>query len=156
MHLVINKLIGPCQTIFLKHRHIVDNAIINQEIVRHFKQIKGKRDSFIMKINLEKAFDQIEWSFVKHTLTYFNFPDKAINLIMSCISTSSVAVLVNGTKTGYFEPSRGLRQGDPISAYIFILYMEVLSHNINEAMEQGKWDLIKLLEMALPYLTYFL
>lgn len=68
---------------FLKHRHATDNAIIIQEIVRQFKKMKGKKDNFIMKIDLEKDLDKIQWSFVKHTLAYFNFPNKAIILIMS-------------------------------------------------------------------------
>lgn len=80
-----------------------------------------------MKTNLEKAFDKIEWSFVKHTLEYFNFPQKTIKLITPYITNSSIAILVNGSRTDYFSPSTGLRQGDPIYLYIFILCMEVLS-----------------------------
>lgn len=103
-----------------------------------------------MKIDLEKVFDKIEWYFVKHTLQYFNFLKNIVNLIMSCICTSSTTILVKGTRTEYFAPSRGIRQGDSISPYIFILCMEVLSHNKNQQFESGKWAPIKISRHSPP------
>lgn len=69
----------------------------------------------ILKIDLEKAFDRLEWSFIKDSLFYFNFPPSLVNLIMSCTCTSSIEVIVNGRKTDVFLLSRGIRQGDPMS-----------------------------------------
>lgn len=83
--------------------------------------MKGKKGNLLLKIDLEKAFDKIEWSFIWNTLHYFNSPQNIINRIMSCIYTSSIVVLVNGTRTEYFNPSRGIHQKDPMSPYIFIL-----------------------------------
>lgn len=85
----------------------------------------------ILKIDLEKAFDKLEWSFIKDTLLFFGFPDHLSKLIMSCVTTSSIYVLVNGTKTNFFKPSRGIRQGDPMSPYLFILCMERISRGID-------------------------
>lgn len=70
----MNKIIGPYQTSFLKNMQEFDNAIIVQETIHHFQRIKGEMKSVIMKVDLEKAFDKLEYSFVKHTLEYFNFP----------------------------------------------------------------------------------
>lgn len=106
--------------------------------------MKGNKGFFLAKIDLEKAFDRIEWSFVKFTLHYFNFPNKIINIIMSCISSSKTAILINGTRTKFFNLTRGLRQGDPMSPYIFILYMEVLSHQIELSVNTRDWLPLKI------------
>lgn len=80
----------------------------------------------VIKIDLEKTYDHLEWSFVKMVLEHFGFPQEMINLIMSCISTTTTALLFNGSKLEAFQPSRGIRQGDPISPYLFLLCMEFL------------------------------
>lgn len=63
----------------------------------------------MIKIDLEKSFDKIEWSFVKFSFIYLKFPKDLINLIMSCISTTSTSLLFNGSSTDFFYPSRGIR-----------------------------------------------
>ena len=83
-----------------------------------------------LKIDLEKAFDRLEWGFIKHILSFFNFPVDWVELIMSCISTSSLLVLLNREILNYFLPSRGIGQGEPLYLYIFILYMEYLARLI--------------------------
>lgn len=71
-----------------------------------------------IKIDLEKAFDRMEWSFIKVNLMHFLFPPPLIKIIMACISSSSISILLNGGMLEPFRPSRGLRQGDPLSPYI--------------------------------------
>ncbi|XP_060210516.1 uncharacterized protein LOC132637445 [Lycium barbarum] len=71
--------------------------------------------------------------------SFFDFPPKLSKIIMSCISTSSIAVLVNGGKTTSIQPTRGIRQGDPMSPYIFILCMELLSRRIEQRVSQNDW-----------------
>jgi len=70
LRLIMDKLIGPHQTSFLKKRQPTDNAIIVQEIINHLKKMKGKLGNLIMKINLEKAFDKLEWSKIHSSLFY--------------------------------------------------------------------------------------
>lgn len=111
LHPIMDKIIEPCQTSFLKNKQASDNAIIIQKIIRNFTKMKGKKGNAIMKIDLEKTFDKLECSFIRNTFHYFNFPLNIINLVMSCICTSSFAILVNGTRTNFFSPSRGIRQG---------------------------------------------
>lgn len=84
-----------------------------------------------VKIDLEKAYDKIEWSFIREMLTLFNYPENLVKLIMSCVTLVSTSLLFNGGRLDPFLPSRGIRQGDPLSPYLFILCMEFLGHLID-------------------------
>lgn len=97
----------------------------------------------VIKLDLEKADDRLEWSFIHKVLHFFNFPPLWIKLIMSVVSSSSMPVLINGNITDTFFPSRGIRQGDPLSPYIFMLCMEYLSVQITSACENRSWSPIK-------------
>lgn len=77
-------------------------------------------------------------------LLFFKFPPNMTKLIMSCVTTSIIAVLVNDSKINFFNPNRGIRQGDPMSPYIFILCMEILSRYINHQFDIKQWIPIKI------------
>ena len=96
-----------------------------------------------MKVDLKKAYDRLEWSFVHNVLLAFRFPSNLIKIIMSCISTSSISVLVNGKALNAFYPSKGIRQGDHLSSYLFILCMEYLGNLIEEKCSKGLWCPLK-------------
>jgi len=104
--------------------------------------MKGKNANMILKIDLEKAFDRLKWPFIRDTLIFFNFLDN--KLILSCISTSSISILINGSSTDIFSPSREIRQGDPMSPYIFILCMERISRSIDWQVSRANWFPIKI------------
>ncbi|GLT95486.1 hypothetical protein SLE2022_131660 [Rubroshorea leprosula] len=135
----MDKLISPCQSSFISGRQGMDNVIILQELVYSFAKKSGKSGDMICKLDLEKAYDRLEWSFIREALIFFRFPMEIIDLIMSMVSSSSISVLVNGDKTKSFLPSRGIRQGDPLSPYLFIICMEFLSLKISTDMERGLW-----------------
>ena len=97
----------------------------------------------ILKVDLEKAYDRLEWSFVRSMLVSLGFQSDTVELILSCIFTTSASLLFNGSQIGEIFPSCGLRQGDLISPYIFILYMEFSSTLINLKCEEGSWKKIK-------------
>ncbi|GLT46105.1 hypothetical protein SLA2020_198880 [Shorea laevis] len=96
-----------------------------------------------IKIDLNKAFDSLEWDFIKNCLTHFDFPPLWIKMIMTCICTTSTTISINGSLSDEFYPSRGIRQGDPISPYIFILCMEYLSFLIEQKCNLGEWKPLK-------------
>ena len=139
----LDKLISLYQTAFIPGRIGVDNAIIVQELIHTIGRAKGNRGIMAIKIDLEKAYDKIEWSFIREMLTLFNFPENLIKLIMSCITSVSTSLLLNGGSLDPFLPSRGIRQGNPLSPYLFILCMEFLGHLIEEKCASKLWTPVK-------------
>ena len=121
----------------------VDNVIIVQEIIHTIGKTRGKMEYMALKIDLEKAYDKLEWSFVRCMLQRFKFSNILIEIIMSCITTVTTSILFNGGSLEPFEPTRGRRQGDPLSPYIFIMCMDFLSQLIQEKCEAGLWKLVK-------------
>ena len=126
----LDKLIAPCQAAFIPGRRGVDNAIIVQEIIPSMEKTKGKGGYMALKIDLEKAYDKLEWSFIRDTLLRFNLLKNLIELIMSYVSYVSTSILFNRESLDTFTPTRGIRQGDPISFYIFIMCMDYLGQLI--------------------------
>lgn len=104
----------------------VDNVVIAQEIIHTINRKKGKVGYMVVKIDLEKAYDRLEWSFICEVLYAANFPSNLIQLIMSCVSSATTLILFNGGALEPFLPSSGICQEDPLSPYLFILCMEVL------------------------------
>lgn len=86
-------IISYTQSSSLPKRRASNNAIIVQEYISHFNNMKSKQANMILRVDLEKAFDKLEWSFIKETLDFFHFPPKLSKLIMSCISGSHMSIL---------------------------------------------------------------
>ena len=140
---LLPNLISPLQTTFVPGRLGLDNMIIAQEIIHTISGKRGQVGYMAIKINLEKAYDRLEWHFVRDMLLLYKFPGSLTKLILSCLSTSSISVLLNGGKLDSFLPSRGIRQGDPLSPYLFIICMEMLGFLIDLKCDEHLWDLVK-------------
>ena len=134
---VLPRLISPAQSAFIPGRWIAENQLIVQEILHSFKKRKVKGGFVAVKLDLQKAYDRVNWSFLVKVLQQFGFCPRFIGWISKCISTVSFSILVNGSITKHFRPSRGLRQGDPLSPYLFILGQEVLSRLIDREFILG-------------------
>lgn len=104
---------------------------------------KGKKGVMTVKVDLEKAYDRVSWEFLKQTLEFARLPSELTTLIMNCVQATSMEVLWNGERTNAFKPKRGLRQGDPLSPYLFVLCMERLSQLITEAVQDRRWKPVK-------------
>ncbi|CAN1222018.1 LINE-1 retrotransposable element ORF2 protein [Linum grandiflorum] len=141
---LMKKLIGVNQTSFVLGRQISENIIILQEVVHSMRLKTGRKGVFAIKLDLAKAYDRIEWKFVEETLRRANFPENFISVTMSCISSATTQVLWNGALTEPFTPGRGLRQGCPLSPYLFTLCVERLSNLIMDSTNAGSWQPITL------------
>lgn len=84
------------------------------------------------------------WEFLKETLRDIGIGDHFQNLILNCVSTTSMRILFNGEKTDVFSPTRGIRQGDPLSPYLFVLCVERSAHCILDVVDDNRWKLIVL------------
>ena len=93
----------------------------------------------LLKLDLEKAYDRVRWDFLEDTLKAAGLSQAWVGRIMDCVSGPSMSILWNGEKSESFKPARGLRQGDPLSPYLFVLSMERLCHCIEGAVEEKKW-----------------
>ncbi|KAJ9701497.1 hypothetical protein PVL29_006726 [Vitis rotundifolia] len=132
---VVGKVVSPTQNAFVEGRQILDAALIANEAIDSL--LKGDEAGVLCKLDLEKAYDHINWDFLLTVMQKMGFGEKWAGWIRWCISTASFSVLINGSPAGFFQSTRGLRQGDPISPYLFVLGMEALSCLINRAVRGG-------------------
>ena len=99
--------------------------------------LKRNEGAILCKLDIEKAYDHVEWSFLVSVMEKMGFGEKWLRWIKWCLSTTSFFVLVNGTPSGFFQSSRGLRHGDPLSPYLFVIAMEALSCLLRRAVCGG-------------------
>ena len=138
------KLIGPAQASFIPGRLSTDNIVVVQEAVHSMRRKKGKKGWMLLKLDLEKAYDRIRWDFLEDTLNAAKLSHIWIKWIMECVMNPGMSLLWNGERTEAFTPQRGLRQGDPLSPYLFVLCMERLCHQIDFSVAKKEWKPIKL------------
>uniref|UniRef100_A0A803NTT8 Reverse transcriptase domain-containing protein n=1 Tax=Cannabis sativa TaxID=3483 RepID=A0A803NTT8_CANSA len=141
---IMEDLVSPVQPAFIPGRWIAKTSILTQELVHKIRRSKGKGGLMAIKLDMHKAYDKMEWRFLDRVLMKNGFNDKARSLIMTCVTGVSYSVLLNGSPLKKFAPLRGLRQGDPLSPFLFLLCQEVLSKLISQAEGQGRIHGIKI------------
>jgi hypothetical protein len=144
------------QSAFVEHRSIVDNVMIATEIIHHMKcKTRGKMGEVALKIDISKAYDRVDWNYVKKIMAKMGFHDQWVRWMSMCMESVHYQVLVNGESVGPIRPKRGLRQGDPLSPYLFIMCAEGLSGLIKKSEARGEIHGIKVCRGA-PLLTHLL
>ena len=133
---LLPKLISEEQTGFVPGRSILDGISIIQETIH--SALKNKDACMLLKLDIQKAYDKVDWRFLCKTLEAFGFSKQWINIIFQCISTPKISILINGTLEGFFNISRGIRQGDPISPFLFIIMAEAFGRAIKAAQKEKK------------------
>nr|GEX29514.1 hypothetical protein [Tanacetum cinerariifolium] len=129
-------LISPNQSAFVPGRSIADNMLLTQELMHNYHLDRGlPRCAF--KVGIQKAHDTVDWEFLKQVLIGFGFHTRMITWIMKCVSTTSIFISINGSLYGFFKGKRGLRQGDPLSPYLFTLIMETLTLMLQRGMRNA-------------------
>ncbi|GJW75101.1 RNA-directed DNA polymerase, eukaryota, reverse transcriptase zinc-binding domain protein, partial [Tanacetum coccineum] len=151
--LVLGDLVNEVQSAFIADRQILDGLFILNEIVQWCQS--KKKHSLVFKVDFEKAFDSVRWDYLDDILRRFSFGEKWCSWIQSCLRSSRGWVIVNGSPTEEFQFHKGLKQGDPLSPFLFILVMETLHISFQRIVNAGMFKGIMLSpSLQLSHLFY--
>ncbi|GKD45668.1 putative RNA-directed DNA polymerase, eukaryota, reverse transcriptase zinc-binding domain protein [Tanacetum coccineum] len=138
---LVHSVVSEVQTAFVKGRQITDGPLTVNEIISW--ATKNKEKLFILKVDFEKAFHSLDWEFLNHTMEQMGFTLKWRSWIQGCLNSAYGSVLINGSPTKEFKIQKGLRQGDPLSPFLFILAMEALHVSLEEAKSKNIFEGVK-------------
>jgi len=142
---VAQQVVNPCQSAFMPGRNIMEGVVILHETIHELHT--KKLDGVVFKIDFEKAYDKVKWSFLQQTLRMKGFSPKWCRWIESFVSGGSVGIKVNDDIGHYFQTKKGLRQGDSMSPILFNIIADMLAILIKRAKDDGQ------IREVIPYLV---
>lgn len=134
---VMDLIIGLYQSAFLAKRNILDGVIVINEAVDYAR--KSGKECFILKVDFEKAYDSVNWKFLDYMMGRFGLCNKWRSWIRKCIFNGNLSVLVNGSPTEEVQIQKGLKQGDPLTSFLFLLVAEGLNGLMRSAVSKKKF-----------------
>uniref|UniRef100_A0A453EYZ0 Reverse transcriptase domain-containing protein n=1 Tax=Aegilops tauschii subsp. strangulata TaxID=200361 RepID=A0A453EYZ0_AEGTS len=153
---LLDDIISLEQSAFVPGRMIADNALVAFECFHYIKQEKDPTKSFCSyKLDLSKAYDRVDWRFLKQVMQKLGFAQRWIDWIMTCVTSVRYSVKFNGTLLDSFAPSRGLRQGDPLSPFMFLFVADGLSAILKHGVASNSITPVKICRRA-PGISHLL
>ncbi|GJZ05684.1 RNA-directed DNA polymerase, eukaryota [Tanacetum coccineum] len=129
----VGDIVNEVQSAFVTNRQILDGLFILNELLAWCK--RKKKRTMIFKVDFEKSYDSVRWDYLDDVLREFGFGDRWCRWIQSCLKSSRGSIFVNGNPTEEFHFHKGLKQGDPLSPFLFILIMESLHVSFNRVVD---------------------
>ncbi|CAM8962468.1 unnamed protein product [Rhodiola kirilowii] len=153
---LLDKVISPFQSAFVKGRMITGNFVVAHEIAHYLKKCRGRGDYYAsIKVDMSKAYDHAEWAFLEKLLLRMGFADIWVERVMCCVRSVSYQVKVNDSISNVIKPGRGLRQGDPLSPYLLLFCTELLNAKLRLSVDEHLMSGIKICRRA-PTVSHLL
>ncbi|CAL1397074.1 unnamed protein product [Linum trigynum] len=141
------RIVSGNQFVGVRGRQIHEETLIANELIDSRK--KSGKSGLFFKLDIEKAFDNVNWNCLERILQCWDFPPKVRGWISGLVTSPLLSVLVNGESTVFFKMEKGLRQGDPISPFLFMLVMDILSFILGSLKIDGRLTSFRMDEVGL-------
>lgn len=150
MKTVLPFIISENQSAFVQNRNIIDNVLVAFELIQHMSKKKhGAMGEVALKLDISKSYDRVSWSYLRQRLIIMGFCDTWVDWMMLCVKTVTYNFCFNDSIIGPIMPRKGLRQGDPLSPFLFLLCVEGLSNALDVVSANGAISGCKICPTAL-------
>ncbi|XP_022867239.1 uncharacterized protein LOC111386969 [Olea europaea var. sylvestris] len=136
---ILGDIVDQAQTAFIECRSMTENIHLAQELLRQYNR-KRVTSRCLLKIDIRKAYDLVSWDFLKSVLEGLNFPLRFTQWAMECVTSPTYSVALNESMHGFFKGGKGLQEGDPLSPFLFVLYLEYFSRMIKDATNDSDFN----------------